>query len=145
MFRNSTYGTPLQDAYMGTIFPSQAEENRRWREETAAEERKVFFAQMKEKINSDDENVQQWLNEQLWTAVQRPQEFEYRVRPLLKAGANPHVRNQKTGRTPLHLVSRAFRGGRQRQHTRPHRGRRPRRRHYQPLSKIWSGRINKKL
>lgn len=112
-----SYGTPLQDAYMGTIFPSQAEEDRRRRveekrrEEAAAEERRVFFAQMKEKINSDDEDVQQWLDEQLWTAVRSPQEFEYRVRPLLKAGASPHVRNKKTGRTPLHLVSPAFRRG----------------------------------
>lgn len=55
--------------------------------------------------------MQQWLDTQLWAAMLDYRKYEYRIGPLLKAGASPHIRDRETGSTPLHLVSGTFRGG----------------------------------
>lgn len=120
-----SYGFPLEDAYAPIFPPShdrplsarqvwEREQEQKEKEMRIAQERKEkedFFSRLQKKINSRDADIQRWLDGQLWDAVQSYGAFEYRVSPLLNAGANPNIRDRETGRTLLHLVSAPFRFG----------------------------------
>lgn len=99
-------GTPVWHAYGNTLLSSHDDREAAFQQH----EKQTFCTELQQKINSNDPRLQQWLNQELLNATKEARTLEYRVVPLLRAGARVNARDSD-GQTPLHHVSSTFEYG----------------------------------